>query len=496
MNEYRLPDDYVNVAWKWFRDTFGIVTECRTIERENRKCTIKIEFGDRCYSVVFPSDFEINLKDFVNDVIWNIRFYIDGNRLVIDQDIFALIYLTISGNLERNLDRSLFLRLVGKPYLDIISNRMFDMIKKMIGNNDILITKPFLTDNSFAVCLTHDVDEIKKTYQYITRSLRSLRNRDLEGVLKELRSFIRKMKGKEPYWTFEKLIELEKSMGVRSTLYFLKETGKVKITDPSTWRHLGRRYEFDDVADVIKFLHSRGWEVGLHGSFYSYRDRSLLKREKLELERILGKRVIGIRQHNLNLDIPQTWRIQESLGFEYDTTLGSNHYVGFRWGTCYPFYPYDEERQRFLRVLQIPLHIEDIAVFREDDPWRICVQTLWEVKRMGGVLTLLWHHAVFDEDEYPGWAKLYRDLIEFCKRENALVTKAEDIARIWRNRLNSNVSVEYEGKFVSVRVEGCIPLRIYSPSKLIVNDSDVTIRRGNGYLDVYCKKSEFKIKSV
>jgi len=187
----------------------------------------------------------------------------------------------------------------------------------------------------------------------------------------------------------------------------------------------------------MRKLDLEGWEVGLHGSFYSYNDYDLLKREKQELERVLSKKVVGIRQHNLNLSVPETWRIHESLGFEYDTTLGSNHYIGFRWGTCFPFYPIDHEQRRFIRVLQIPLIIEDIALFRYKDPWKKFLEVVNKVKKYGGVLTILWHHSVFNNLEFPSWADMYERMIMYCKKEGAWITNGYEISRWWKMRINS-----------------------------------------------------------
>ena len=48
---------------------------------------------------------------------------------------------------------------------------------------------------NFAVCLTHDVDEIKKTYQWISRPLHFLARGDFSGFKGQVQSFIQKVKG-------------------------------------------------------------------------------------------------------------------------------------------------------------------------------------------------------------------------------------------------------------------------------------------------------------
>ena len=81
-----------------------------------------------------------------------------------------------------------------------------------------------------------------------------------------------------------------------------------------------------------------------------------------------GSPVTGGRQHNLNLKIPETWLNQEQAGLLYDTTLGYNDCLGFRWGISFPFWPYYPKENRNLTVLQIPLAIEDLPYFRNQQP--------------------------------------------------------------------------------------------------------------------------------
>lgn len=400
---------------------------------------------EELYNIVVIKALEGNISRLVDK---------EGDHLPLCGDsphhLFEFVGFCLSGQLEISK------KLISKPLVDVCEDLLFQVLKEYYReNDDPLIQKTFWPyGKRFAVCLTHDVDEIKKTYQYITRPLQYIKEGNLKGLKYQLSSLGRKIiKREEPYWTFEKIIHLEQRLGVKSTFFFLNESCKVKLSDRSTWRHYGRRYRVTDekVAEVIRRLHSGGWEVGLHGSFYSYNDINKLKREKEILERVLGARVHGVRQHNLNLAIPDTWRIHEKLGLEYDTTLGFNDCVGFRWGTCFPFHPFDKETGKPMKLLEIPLVIEDIALFSYDDPWTVCTDLINTVKRYGGVLTLLWHHSVFNKLEYPGWAEIYERIIKVCKEEGAWVTNAYEIAKWWRMREESVLKCEYDGHTLKIK---------------------------------------------
>lgn len=232
-------------------------------------------------------------------------------------------------------------------------------------------------------------------------------------------------------------MEIEKKYDVRSTFFFLNESGKISIFKPETWKlYLGRYNMIDsEIVGIIKKLHSEGWEIGLHGSYKSYNDKNLLKKEKEELGKILGEQIYGIRQHYLNIDIPRTWKIHEELGFEYDTSFGFNDRVGYKENRYSPFHPFDSSS-----FLVIPLTIMDIALFLSyksiEEVWEECKKLIEITERENAILTILWHQRVFNEKEFPNRSRIYEDLIKLCKEKNAWIATAGEITR-WSQRVKS-----------------------------------------------------------
>ncbi|RLF94357.1 hypothetical protein DRN50_05595 [Thermococci archaeon] len=288
----------------------------------------------------------------------------------------------------------------------------------------------------FAVCLTHDVDKVKKTYQYFTMFVRFLKNMEIKRAFNEIFCFLKfyfsKNFKKNPYWDFEIIMEVERKFDVRSTFFFLNESGKASIFKPKTWKLYLGRYEIrnPEVVNIIKKLDSEGWEIGLHGSYDSYKDKSLLKSEKKELESILGKRVHGVRQHYANLQIPDTWRLHEELGFEYDSTFVASNYDGLRDDIYFPFRPLNS------LFLEIPLAIMDHTLFSGDksieEILEECKKVIEDVEEKNGVLTILWHNRLFNEREFPGRKEVYERIIKLCKEKNAWITTGHEIAK-WCN---------------------------------------------------------------
>jgi peptidoglycan/xylan/chitin deacetylase (PgdA/CDA1 family) len=295
----------------------------------------------------------------------------------------------------------------------------------------------------FAVCLTHDVDRVKKTHQYFTRSVRFSKKMEIKKAFNEIFYFFKfyflKDSIKDPYWTFEIIMDIERKAGVRSTFYFLNEKGKINILKPGTWKLYSGRYDIKEanIVNIIKKLDNEGWEIGLHGSYRSYENKDLLKLEKEELENIVGKRIPGVRQHYGNLKIPSTWKIQEELGFEYDSSYGIINSSEFKDNKYFPFYPLGS------KFMEIPLAIMDHQYHQlfeknKEDVWEICEKIIEDVEKSNGVLNVLWHNDVFREKVFPGRCEVYEKIIKLCQQKNAWITNVYEIAKWWDSKRVSN----------------------------------------------------------
>lgn len=373
------------------------------------------------------------------------------DEIIIGFDVFREIGHMLSGHLDniwKTMSHKEKEHIAGIPVLDCYERILFDSIVLASKNTGIpFIQKDFWPDGKkFAVCLTHDVDELRKTYQYLTRPLKLVKKGDFKGVAGQAASIVHKIRGNEPYWTFEDLIEIEKRNDVKSTFFFLKETAKVNILKPKTWKHHGRRYDFKHakVSKIMKKLHAGGWEVGLHGSYNSFNDPKKLKTEKSELESALGEKVTGTRQHNLKLDAPETWVYQEKIGLIYDSTLGYNDFIGFRWGTSSPFYPINPNNMEKMSLLEIPLSVMDINLFSLKNSWKELLRIEGLVEKNSGVLTLLWHHTVFNDREYPEWGSTYENIISYCKKRGGWLTTGSEISKWWKKRGENMISCDFD----------------------------------------------------
>ncbi len=273
-----------------------------------------------------------------------------------------------------------------------------------------------MQEYDFTLCLTHDVDRVHKTYQgpYYAYKQRSPHH---------LTHYVT---GERPYWQFDTIMELEDELGVRSSFYFLNEKHLIRDkpprewVNPENWKLFAGRYDVtdDELGDVIRTLDRGGWEVGLHGSYESFTDRSRLRYEKNTLERVLGDTIVGGRQHYLNLERPETWTHHREIGLKYDTSLGSSTECGFDYGYDV-IRPFDDE------FVVFPTTIMDVALMNAhetvDGAWAECERLLERAREQGAVMTVLWHPRVFNECDFPGYAEIYERLIQRAHEMHAWI---------------------------------------------------------------------------
>ena len=260
------------------------------------------------------------------------------------------------------------------------------------------------------VALSHDVDRTKKHYQYFTNIMKSVLKGELKDAVYHCLSFF----GKEPYWNFDKIIKIEQKYNVKSTFFFLDETISFNLFNKKNWQLSLGRYNVNNskIESIIRQLDKNGWEIGVHGSYNSYNNKELLKKEKDNIENIVGHKIIGTRQHYLNLD-ENTWQIHRDLGFKYDSTWGLTEGIGLKENKINSFKPFNDN------FIEIPLMIMDIPFMETDNHWQQFENLVNLLEEKDGILVINWHQRVFNEKEFHGYEQAYIKIIEYCKKRNA-----------------------------------------------------------------------------
>jgi hypothetical protein len=232
-------------------------------------------------------------------------------------------------------------------------------------------TWPHLTrrGSTYRLRLSHDVDQpwaaVDQPVPLVVRSIGAdlFERADPALAITRSRALLAARSGRishDPFDTFELLMTTSEERGLRSTFYFM--TGGTSVP-------LDGRYRIEDlpIGQLLRTIHDRGHEIGLHASYDSY-DRPDQMSQEFEALKAACRAVgveqgsWGVRQHYLRFEAPLTWRIQELAGFEHDSTLGFADQVGFRAGTAREFQVFDVREGRALNLRERPLILMDASL--------------------------------------------------------------------------------------------------------------------------------------
>ena len=276
-------------------------------------------------------------------------------------------------------------------------------------------------DRKFAVCLTHDIDAVYPSkLSAMHGAAKSLMQYQTKNAFKMLFSNVNK--NWNPWWNFKDIVALEEKYGAKSSFYFLTLGGG----------DLDFNFTVEDLEQELRYIIDNGWEVGLHGGHEAYNNLDRINEGKERLENVIGKKVIGYRNHYLRFKVPDTWGLLSKSGFKYDTTFGYADCVGFRNGMCHPFKPYNLNTNEEIDILEIPLTIMDGTLFDYmkldlEGAWKITKMLIDTVERYNGVVTVLWHNTQMAGERL----KFYEKILEYCYGKGAWMTSGEEICEWW-----------------------------------------------------------------
>jgi hypothetical protein len=188
--------------------------------------------------------------------------------------------------------------------------------------------------------------------------------------------------------------------GLQSGLYFI-----CGHTDPHDADYMP---EHPAIRHLLRRIHMRGHEIGLHPSYGTYQKPQLIQQEAERLRKICAEEGIsqtewGGRMHYLRWEHPTTLRAWADAGMAYDSTLSYADRPGFRCGTCFEYTAFDPVSQKELPLRIRPLiamecSVIDICYGGFGLTEKACEKFLElknAVKAVNGIFTLLWHNCRF-----------------------------------------------------------------------------------------------------
>lgn len=218
-------------------------------------------------------------------------------------------------------------------------------------------------------------------------------------------------KENDPYDVFEYLISVQKKYELKPIYFFL--LADYGLNDKNV-PHTSKKFQ-----SLIKTVNDYA-EVGIHPSYNSAENKEKLKTEISRLAEVLHKDITKSRQHFLKIYLPETYRNLIQLGITDDYTMGYASEMGFRAGTCTPFYFYDlkNEAETALRIHPFCLMEATFKYYKNILPGNaleLMKPVIDEVKKAGGTLYSLWHNEFLsDAKEFKGWRKVFEEMVEYA----------------------------------------------------------------------------------
>jgi hypothetical protein len=156
-------------------------------------------------------------------------------------------------------------------------------------------------------------------------------------------------------------------------------------------------------------------KVSLAASFSSFRDMRLLRQEKQKLSNVINRPVNCSRMRYNRVDVPQTYRNLIEAEFTDDYTMGYTHEIGFRAGTCTPFYFYDIplEVQQPLKVHPFAVHDYALQYLNTETEILDAIDRVQhEVLQVGGEFLTVFSNELLGGKQKVDWMQLYARVIK------------------------------------------------------------------------------------
>lgn len=362
------------------------------------------------------NDLEINISKWDNVPC----FFFQGSKSTIPFDIFSASFYLITRYEEYlphikdthgrfSAEQSLAYEhgFLEKPVVDIWAYKLLEVLKERFPDYEY-------KERKYEFMSTIDVDN---AYAYKHKSI----VRSVGGLLKDVynlhlinlvdRVAVRFGLKKDPFNTFERIINLKKKYDVRTIFFFLIGDYTTFDTNVSASKTKFRLL----IKDMVDYA-----RVGLHPSYYTMKDQQKLKEEKQRLEGITNMPIFRSRQHYLRFSLPKTYQKLIDLEIQEDYTMGYASHVGFRASTCTPFYFYDLDFE-----IQTPLKVFPFALMDTtlNDYMKLTPrQSLGkisdlrnEVKKVNGTLITLFHNeSLSGYLRWKGWERVYESMLKIA----------------------------------------------------------------------------------
>lgn len=264
-----------------------------------------------------------------------------------------------------------------------------------------------LKQHQFSMKVSHDVDRPTRygfsSPKAIVRSVVGdvLKRKEFSALYKG--PLIRlntktKLHPADNFNTFDWVMDVSEANNLSSAFYFI--CGRTSNMDADY------EPEHPAIRELMRRIHQRGHEIGLHPSYGTYQKPQLIKQEADRLRTVLQEELIeqnefGGRMHYLRWEHPTTLQAWNDAGMTYDSTLSYADLPGFRCGTCFEYPAFNPVTQQLLNIRIRPLIVMECSIMSDkylglgngEEALREFLKYKKICQQVKGCFTLLWHNS-------------------------------------------------------------------------------------------------------
>ena len=283
------------------------------------------------------------------------------------------------------------------PVVDLWAQRLLGLLTEQFG--DLKAQK-----NVYHYC---SMLNVSASHEFLYRGFL----RQISGVLMDILGFKLRRLGyralvgmgmkRDPYDLYEEVLKAHKKLGQVPKVFFqLAQYGPFDKNVSPNNRHF--QHLIKSVGDYA--------QIALAASYASFDDPELLLEEKKVLSDIVHRPIDSCKTRYNRLNIPLTYRDMVDAGFTQDYSMGYTHYLGFRAGTCTPFYFYDLYLEMQQPIMVYPFAVQDYALLKEKsvaDALRKMPAMYDQVHQLGGWMGVIFSMELLGSPQKYDWKKLY-----------------------------------------------------------------------------------------
>ena len=272
------------------------------------------------------------------------------------------------------------------PMVEIAIERLKDFLKLELNEK-----------REFQIIPTADIDQC---FRFKGKPIYKI----LGGALKNPKTIVSRflsLFSKTDSFTPSETVQTILSQNPNSKIFWLCNNKQSKLNKQAKRSNV----EFqEEIIQSVKYS-----DIGIHPSYQLSKEIEIYAEEKNWLMQISKQEIVHSRQHYIHLTLPKTYQILEKMNIENDWSMGFNDNIGYRTGTCLPYFWFDISTNEKTNLIINPFVIMDVSFknylkinsLQANQLGKLFKQS---IKQYKGIFCFIFHNeSVSETDGWQGW---------------------------------------------------------------------------------------------